>query len=358
MTTTLTPSIDPAKAEQFAGRLLGTLNQAAVAMMISIGHRAGLFDTLATLAASTSVQVAEAAGLDERYVREWLGAMVTARIMDYDPAGQTYALPPEHAGFLTRAAGGDNIANTMQWVSVLGTVEDKVIDKFKHGGGVHYCEFHRFHEVMASESDLTTVAAMEEHILPLDDGLIDRLEQGIDVLEIGCGSGHAICHLAERFPNSTFTAYDLCEDALEGGVATKKDKALNNLTLATRDITQLGHTDAFDLVLAFDVVHDQKDPAKVLDNVRAALRDGGVFLMQDIAASSYLEKNIDHPLGPFFYTISTMHCMTVSLAQDGAGLGTVWGEELAVKMLGQAGFTGVEVRTLPHDIINNYYVCR
>lgn len=358
MTATLTPEIDPAKAEKFADGLLDTLNQASAAMMISIGHRTGLFDTLAKLPAATSEQVAHASGLDERYVREWLGAMVTAGIVGYDPGEQTYVLPPEHAGFLTRAAGGDNIANTMQWVSVLGAVEDKVIDKFRHGGGVHYCEFHRFHEVMASESDMTTVAAMQDHILPLEDGLIGRLEQGIDVLEIGCGSGRAICQLADRFPRSRFTAYDLCEDAIEVGVAIKKDKALTNLTLATRDIAQLGHKDSFDLVLAFDVVHDQKDPATVLGNVRAALRGGGVFLMQDIAASSYLEKNIDHPLGPFFYTISTMHCMTVSLAQDGAGLGTVWGEELAVKMLGEAGFEGVDVRTLPHDMINNYYLCR
>lgn len=356
--TLLETPIDQTKAEQFAQGLLGTLNSAATAMMLSIGHRTGLLDTLAGLSPSTSEQIAEAAGLNERYVREWLGAMVTARVVDYDPADRVYALPAEHAGFLTRAAGPNNLANTMQWVSVLGNVEDKVIDKFKRGGGVHYCEFHRFHEVMASESDNTVVNALEPHILPLVDGLIDKLETGIDVLEIGCGSGRASCQLAERFPNSRFTAYDLCEDAVEVGAAIKKKKGLNNLTITTRDITQLGHENSFDLVLAFDVVHDQKDPAAVLDNVRAALRPGGTFLMQDIAASSYLEKNIEHPLGPFFYTISTMHCMTVSLAQDGAGLGTVWGEELAVKMLGEAGFGKVDVRSLEHDIINNYYICR
>lgn len=356
MTTLATP-IDQAQAQQFAQSLLGTLNQASLAMMISIGHRTGLFDVMSKLPAATSPRIAEAAGLNERYVREWLGAMVVGRIVHYDPADQAYALPPEHAAFLTRAAGGNNIANTMQWVSVLGQVEDKVIDKFHHGGGVHYCEFHRFHEVMASESNHTVVNALEPHILPLVDGLIDKLEEGIDVLEIGCGSGRASCRLAERFPNSRFTAYDLCEDALEVGAQIKRDKNLSNLTITTRDITNLGHDNAFDLVLAFDVVHDQKDPATVLDNVRAALRPGATFLMQDIAASSYLEKNMDHPLGPLFYTISTMHCMTVSLAQGGEGLGTVWGEELAVQMLGEAGFDDVRVHRLDHDIMNNYYIC-
>jgi SAM-dependent methyltransferase len=349
--------IDQAKAERFAQSMLGTINQASMALMLSVGHRTGLFDTLATLPAATSERIADAAGLNERYVREWLGAMVVGRVVEYDTQAKTYALPPEHAAFLTRTAAGDNLANTMQWVSVLGSVEDQVIEKFKHGGGVHYCEFHRFHEVMASESDHTVVAALQPHILPLADSLIDRLEAGIDVLEIGCGSGRASCHLAERFPNSRFTAYDLCEDAVKVGAAIKEEKGLDNLTIRTRDITRLDHAGAFDLVLAFDVVHDQKDPAKVLDNVRAAMREGGTFLMQDIRASSYLENNMDHPLGPLFYTISTMHCMTVSLAQGGAGLGTVWGEELAVQMLGEAGFDKVTVRQLDHDMMNNYYIC-
>jgi len=357
-TPPVTPSLDEAKAQQFAESLMGTLNRASLGMMVSIGHRTGLFDKMATLPAATSRGIAEAAELDERYVREWLGAMVTGRVVDYDPAAKTYALPPEHAAFLTRGAGGDNFANTMQWVAVLGGVEDRVIEKFKHGGGVHYCEFDRFHEVMASESIHTSVNALESHILPLDEGLAEKLEAGIDVLEIGCGSGRPSCRLAERFPNSRFTAYDLCEDALEVGVAIQREKNLTNLTLATRDITDLGHVDGFDLVLAFDVVHDQKDPAAVLDNVRRALRDGGTFLMQDIRASSHLENNMDHALGPFLYTISTMHCMTVSLAQGGEGLGTAWGEELAVRMLGEAGFNDVRVEQSDHDILNNYYICR
>lgn len=356
--TALDTPMDQAKADQFAESLMGTINQASMALMLSIGHRTGLFDVMDTLPASTSPQIAEAAGLDERYVREWLGAMVTGRVMNYDPDTKVYALPREHAASLTRAAGGDNFANTMQWVSVLGGVETDVVDKFKNGGGVHYCEFHRFHEVMASESVNTVVNALEDHILPMQPDLQEKLERGIDVLEIGCGSGRAVCKLAERFPNSRFIAYDLCEDALEVGLKIKNDQSLNNLTLKTHDITDLGHVDSFDLVLAFDVIHDQKEPAKVLDNIRAALRSGGIFLMQDIKASSFLEKNLEHPLGPFFYTISTMHCMTVSLAQGGEGLGTVWGEELALQMLGEAGFIDVRVEQSDHDIINNYYICR
>ncbi len=363
MTTAMTEvstaeDFDQERAQVFAQWMLETINRGALALMISIGHRTGLFDTLRTMNWATSSEIAEAAGLQERYVREWLGAMVTGRIVQYRPESRTYRLPAEYAAHLSRAAGTDNIAQSTQWMSVLAGVEDKVVDKFRHGGGVHYCEYHRFHPVMAEESALTVVSALKEHILPLVSGLMDRLQAGIDVLEIGCGSGRASCRLAELFPASRFTAYDLCEDAIRAAEGLRREKGLTNLHFEARDITQLNQPGSYDLVLAFDVIHDQKAPAAVLAEVRKALRSDGVFLMQDIAASSELHKNIDHHFGPFFYTISTMHCMTVSLAQGGAGLGTVWGEELALRMLAQADFGRVEVKKLAHDIINSYYIAR
>ena len=130
------------------------------------------------------------------------------------------------------------------------------------------------------------------------------------------------------------------------------------MTYLAKDIAALDEPERYDLVTAFDIVHDQKDPVTVVRNIYSVLKAGGTFLMQDIAGSSYLEKNLDHPIGPFGYTVSTMHCMTVSLAQGGAGLGTMWGEEVAEKMLGDAGFTGLVKHKLPHDFINVYYVMK
>jgi SAM-dependent methyltransferase len=112
----------------------------------------------------------------------------------------------------------------------------------------------------------------------------------------------------------------------------------------------------FDLITAFDAIHDQAEPRKVLRGIADALRPDGTFLMQDIAASSHLHKNMEHPIGPFLYTISCMHCMTVSLALDGEGLGTMWGEEKALELLAEAGFTKVRVEQLSHDIQNSYYI--
>lgn len=355
-TQEIQPAFDQNRSEAFADRIMSMLNEATLSMMISIGHRTGLFDTLATMPAAASDEIASKANLQERYVREWLGGMVTGRIVDYDAPSRTYSLPAEHARWLTRKFSPENIAVTHQWTSVLGCVETDIVDKFHHGGGVHYECFHRFHEVMAADSAQTVVSALLDHILPLAPGLGEQLEVGIDVLDIGCGSGKAVCALAKAFPNSRFRGYDLCDDAIGAAKAEANRLKLAKIHFETRDITHLNEPGRYDLVTAFDVIHDQKAPATVLNEVNRSLKTGGTFLMQDIRASSHVEKNLDHPVGPFLYTISTMHCMTVSLAQDGEGLGTVWGEELAVTMLNDAGFSDVRIEQLEHDMLNNYYI--
>jgi 2-polyprenyl-3-methyl-5-hydroxy-6-metoxy-1,4-benzoquinol methylase len=349
---------DEAKAEAFAERFVAGLNASSLMMMFSIGYRTGLFDAMDGMDWSTSEKIAEAAGLNSRYVREWLGAMVTGAVVEYEPADQTYRLPAEHARWLTRRVTPENLTVTAQWISVLGCVETRIVEKFRTGGGLHYECFDRFHETMAEESAQTVVAALQEHILPLSEGLFDQLQKGIAVLDMGCGSGRAACSMAKAFPASTFTGYDLCEDAINAATSLAREQGVKNVTFLAKDIAVLDEAESYDLVTAFDIVHDQKDPVTVLNNIYSVLKAGGTFLMQDIAGSSYLEKNLDHPIGPFGYTISTMHCMTVSLAQGGAGLGTMWGEELAEKMLGDAGFTALVKHKLPHDFINVYYVMK
>jgi len=350
------PEFDEQRSDAFAERMLSMLNEATLSMMISIGHRTGLFDTMAKLPPATSDAIADKAGLQERYVREWLGGMVTGRIVEYDATSGDYSLPTEHARWLTREFSPENIAVTHQWTSVLGYVESEIVDKFHQGGGVHYQCFHRFHEVMAADSAQTVVSALTGHILPLVPSLQDQLNDGVDVLDIGCGSGKAACALAKDFPNSRFRGYDLCDDAISAAQKEAAQLGLSNIYFEARDITHLEDPQQYDLITAFDVIHDQKAPATVLDMVYSSLKPGGTFLMQDIRASSHVEKNVDHPVGPFLYSISTMHCMTVSLAQDGEGLGTVWGEELAESMLKDAGFNEVRIERLDHDFLNNYYI--
>lgn len=357
MTTPVTqPVLDLSTAEAFAERLLGMINSGALSLMVSLGHRTRLFDVLTEFPQATSEQLATAAGLNERYVREWLNAMVVGRIVNYDPVAKTYQLPAEHSLFLTRAAASDNMATFAQYIPVMASVEDKILDCFHKGGGVPYSEFSRFHQVMAEDSGQTIVLALEEHILPLIPNLQARLEQGIDVLDVGCGSGRALNKLASLFPNSRFTGYDLSETAIATAQAEAQAKQLTNVRFQVQDTTQLQEVEQYDWITTFDAVHDQARPDWVLQNIYQALRPDGVYLMQDIHATTAVDGNLDHPVAPLLYTISCMHCMTVSLAAGGLGLGTMWGQEKALELLRAAGFEKIEVKQLPHDVMNDYYI--
>lgn len=349
---------DEKRSENFAEELLTILNHGAVTLMISLGHRSGLFDKLGDLAPSTSQEIAEAAGLNERYVREWLGTMVTGGIVEYDESSDRYELPAEHAAFLTRPAVQDNMASIAQFIPLLGAVEDDILECFKNGGGLSYDKYPRFHEVMAEESGQTVLPALIDKILPLIDGIIDKLEKGIDVLDVGCGSGRALNLLARKFPNSRFTGYDFSEEAIGRARQEAEDNGLDNISFEVRDVSTIEGGKRFDLITAFDAIHDQAKPDKVLEGINRSLKDEGVFLMQDITGSSFVHNNLDHPVAPLMYTISCLHCMTVSLADDGAGLGAMWGKEKALEMLEEAGFDNVQVERLEHDILNNYYIAR
>ena len=325
--------------------------------MISIGHRTQLFDTLAKLPPSTTQQIADAANLNERYVREWLGAMVTGKIIEYNSQDNTYSLPLEYAAFLTRDASPDNIAAFTQYIPLLGTVEDKIIDCFYRGGGVPYSAYKRFHQVMAEDSGQTVVAALFDFILPLIPGLQTALQSGIDVLDVGCGSGRALNMLAQAFPQSRFTGYDFSEEAITTAKNQAAKFSLTNIQFQIKDAATINESQ-YDLITTFDAVHDQAKPDVVLKAIFNALRPNGTYLMQDIRASSRVDGNLKHPVAPLLYTISCMHCMTVSLATNGMGLGAMWGEEKALEMLEEAGFSSVEIKQLEHDFQNNYYIVK
>ena len=350
--------LDVERAQAFGGRMLDVANNAMTGLMISVGHRTGLFDTLAALRPSTSAEIAEAAGLEERYVREWLGAMTTARIVEHDRVQGTYALPPEHAMSLTRAAGPNNLATMMQFIALLGRVEDGVVQSFEQGGGVPYEEFGAFQRLMAEESAQVFDATLVDVTLPLVPGLIERLHAGIDVLDVGTGAGHAINVMARAFPNSRFTGYDFSREGITLAEAEAAAWGLSNARFELKDAATIEGPPQFDLITAFDAIHDQKLPGRVLNGIFQALRPSGTFLCVDIAADSTHAGNMDNPLAPYLYTISTFHCMTVSLAIGGEGLGTVWGRQKALQMLSDAGFRDVRIERVAGDIVNNYYIAR
>lgn len=351
------PGEPPPEVTAFADRVTDALDAAGLTLLLSLGHQSGLFDVLADLSApATSAQIAESAGLDERYVREWLGGTVVAGVVDYDAETATYRLPTHHAAVLTRAAGSANLARVAQYIALLGEVEQKVLACFRRGGGLPYSDYPRFHTVMAERSGEVFDTALVDVVLPLVDGLPQRLREGTDVADIGCGSGHAVNVMGQAFPNSRFTGIDISSEGIERAIREANQRGLTNVTFEAEDLTTFDAASRYDVVTAFDAIHDQAHPARVLENIYRCLRPGGIFLMADARASSHLEENIGVPSNTYRYTVSLMHCMPVSLALNGAGLGTMWGRQLAMSMLADAGFVDVECTEIEQDPSNYYYI--
>ena len=355
-------SFNDAKAGAFAERFLTILNDAGLCLMTSIGHRTGLFDAMSKGDSASSEEIARITGLNERYVREWLGAMVTGGIIEVDDRDtKRFRLPAEHSAFLTRAAGADNLAVFAQYIPLLGNVEDQIVECFRKGGGVSYEQYPRFHEVMAEDSGQSVMSSLESHVLPLVPVMQEALRKGASLLDAGCGRGTVLRRLAALFPEGRFTGFDLSAEAIGFAQEEARKQNLRNIAFVSRDLSDFDQTaepNRFDFVTTFDAVHDQAKPLNLLKGIHRTLKADGLYLMQDIRASSEIHKNIGHPLGAMLYTVSCLHCMTVSLAQDGEGLGAMWGEEKTKEYLTRAGFRSVETHQLKHDIQNNWYIVR
>jgi SAM-dependent methyltransferase len=351
--TGATGTLDEARVEAFAGRLFELYTGGLLTFMVDIGHRTGLF-AAAAAGPATSAELAARADLQERYVREWLGAMVTGGVVEHDPAGGTYRLPAEHAACLT-GPGSANLAPISRLDTHLAKHVDAVTRAFREGGGVPYAEFRpEFTDVMDGLGRGTFDELLVDAYVALVPGLGERLPAGARVADVGCGTGHAIVLLARAYPASTFVGYDLATDAIAR--ARSEAAGLPNVRFEVRDAARLAVEAPFDVVFVFDAIHDQVAPATVLERICAALVPGGTFVMVEPRASSHLEGNLGNPLAPLLYAVSTLHCLTVSLAGGGAGLGTAWGEELARAMLADAGFADVAVHEAPGDPLNAVFV--
>ncbi len=347
--------LDRKRVQEFARKLFGHYTSGILTLMVDIGHKTGLFEALAR-GPATSADLAKRAGLEERYVREWLGAVVTGGVVDYVPASETFALPAEHAVCLT-GGSSRNLAPSSQVLAMLARRLDRVAGCFRSGGGVPYSEFRPdFTEYQDAAWRLLYDGLLIKGFLPLAKGVPERLQAGIRVADVGCGTGHAVNLMARAYPASTFVGYDIGADAIARAQEEAREYGLTNTRFEVLDVTRLPHEPAVDLITSFDAIHDQRDPATTLQRIAGALEPGGIYLMLEPRAATRLEENVGNPFAPYIYGMSVLHCMTVSLAEGGTGLGTAWGEDKAREMLRDAGFTGVEVFEAPGPQ-NNIYIC-
>jgi SAM-dependent methyltransferase len=357
------------KQERFSQRMTEILNAGALNLALGLGYKHRIFDVMEGFDLPVPPgKIADAAGLSERYLREWLGIMVTGRIVELSTgmAGEAlYSLPREHAALLTRSSGNANMGVYTQEIPLLtACAMDAVSNGFVTGDGVSFSQYPDFQAFMGELSDAKHRQVLVDQFLPcVDDGrLLERLKKGIRVCDLGCGEGVAMNLMAGAFPNSRFLGIDNHEAAIDKARDDAAGLGLTNAEYCVADAAALKDNhrfdNRFDYVMAFDAIHDQARPLETLQSVSAMLAKGGIFSMVDIDAATDHAGNMDHPLAPFLYTVSLMHCMPVGLNNNGAGLGMMWGREKAVSMLETAGFDRVEVLSMDHDPFNLHFLCR
>ncbi|QDT93832.1 class I SAM-dependent methyltransferase [Gimesia algae] len=341
----------------FECRLQEMINQGSLTLMLSIGYRTGLFEVLGTLDAASCEEIAERAGLKPQYVKDWLEVMTTGGILEHDSLFQTYRLPAEQAALLLQRGRTHSYATSVQWVSLSGKLEDEIVTCFREGGPLPSDLFTQLQSQLAEDNSVSIMNGLFQHVLPLVPSLIMQLCEGRDVLDLGCGCGNTLIELARMFPASRFSGYDSSSTLIEKARRTAEEEQIENVTFIQRELSEIHAIDAFDLVTAFDVLQDQAQPFRILDQVLTALRPEGLFLMQDLARSRSREINLQNPLSTLMFSLSCLRSM-VNAEQDQTADGSRWCQEIALQTLQEAGFTSIDVHTLPHDLVNDYYVAR
>src|SRR5712692_2668022 len=338
---TTQPTIDQAKTEAFLGRVLSDTSGMTVTIMASIGDRLGLFKSLG-YGSATSTQLAARAGINERYAREWLGAMATAGYVEYDPATGRFTLPPEHIPVLAQEGGPIFFGGVHQLlIGMVGPLK-QLEQAFRQGGGVPQSAYD---DNMWEGMERFTAGWFENLLVPLwipaMPDVQAKLERGAAVADVGCGRGRALIKLAQTYPDSHYIGYDIFEPVIaQASANAERAGVADRVRFQYLDASE-GLPASYDVITTFDVVHDAVDPRGLLNAIRQALRHDGRYVCLEINCSDKLEENAG-PLGAFFYSVSVLYCMTTSLAVGGEGLGTAGLPEAKLhELCSEAGFSSV-----------------
>jgi len=340
-------------ADVFAQRLIGIINDGGLALLISIGHRTGLFDVMVDRQAATPQEIADAAGLNERHVRKWLEGVAKEGIVSRDPGSGGYRIPPEWAAQLSRAAVR-NMAALAGFVPLLGALEDQIVERFQKNGHTPYDarpSFRQFISRASHESDRAVIGTLMDSILPLVPGIEEALQSGIDVLDVGCGRGRAVELLASTFPNSRFTGYDPSQERVDHANFTAFAMGLNNVRFQIGDVADLYEQACHDLALDFDAIRHERRPRQVLGNIARALRPAGVLLMQEGAALSHPEQTPGLPQDSPLVAVASL--AETDTGENGPAPAGVQG---VIGLLLESGFGSAAVHQLPHHLYNCVFV--
>jgi len=338
--------MDKAKREQFINQAMNYVTGTALSGMIYIGDRVGLFKAMAGAGPLSIPEAAAKTGLQERYVREWLSAMAAAGIVEYDATSERFTFPEEHAAVLADENSPSFLAGFFQNTPAMITVAPRVAEAFVRGGGVPFSEYG---PDLVAGIDRSNRAQYQFHLvkrwLPAMPEVVARLQEGGRAADVGCGSGYPSILMAQAFPRSRFYGFDVSEESLERARADAQRKGVADRVEFQRvSATELPDTPQFDFITSFDAIHDMVNPRGALRAIRHALADDGTYFMVEPKAGDTLAENLG-PMGAMMYSMSTLHCLTVSLAHGGEGIGTAISQSKVRELAEGAGFT--HVRRLP-----------
>jgi len=353
--------IDKEALEQYLKRVTGGIAAGLNCAVSSLGDQLGLYKALHDLRVASSQEMADHTGLNERWLREWLRHQACMGQIEYDAETDRFHLSPEAVAVMLDTShpayfGGGFESATASFNSLPG-----LVNSFRSGLGFTYDD----HGPGCASGIERMSRYFNEHalvpkILPLLDGVVDKLEQGATVADVGCGAGVATIAMAQTFPDSKFVGYDISDHALARAREKLDTVDVPNIRFVNPLHEAMPTEPTFDLVTTFDVIHDAAHPQRLLDGIHQALKDDGTFLCEDIRSFPSFQRNLqEHPLAGLLYGFSIMVCMSSSLSTpDGAGLGTLgFNEEVAREMTARAGFS--RFRRLDFDNpMNNYYEVR
>lgn len=347
--------VDEAAVEAFVGKALADTAGFTTTLLAAVGDQLGLFRALAEHPGLTAGELADVAGVDERYAREWLGGMVAATYLAYDAATDRFSIPAEHVPALAQESGPVFFGGTFQMLRGMSSVYDELLEVFRTGGGVRQ---DAYHPDMWDGMERFTAGWFENHLiqewLPALPEVRDLLERGADVADVGCGRGRGLVKLAQAFPASRYVGYDAFAGTIDAARAVVQRAGVGDRVRIEQADASIAIPGRYDVVFTFDVIHDAADPAGLLRRIRESLTPGGRYVCLDINASHHLAENV-HPLGALFHGCSVLYCMTTSLAHGGAGLGTVgFNEHVARAMCAEAGFSSFR-RVPMENPFNNLY---
>jgi SAM-dependent methyltransferase len=349
----MTTAIDHTSVEEFAGRVVGDVAGTMTSVLCALGDKLGLFAALADGGPATSAELAERAGVDERYALEWARGLTAAGYLELEDG--RFVLPPAHAEVLANEGGLMFLGGGYQEMVGMFQVLGRVTEAFRAGGGVPQAAYpDDAYEGMSRFTRAWFDHRLLADWLPLVPGVLEKLEHGASWADVGCGAGRAVIRLAQEFPASTFVGFDAFPAQVE-----RARRAAEAVGVADRVRFEVadgskGLPGSFDVISTFDVVHDAVDPAGLLAGIRRSLAEDGTYLLLEINCSDDPAEN-QGPISTLMYGFSVLYCMTTSLAHGGAGLGTCGCPPAVVQELGgSAGFGSV--RELPiEDPFNRLY---